>query len=70
MIRSHLWYPNDILARAAKELPRCVKAKEYRQAADWQEAIRKAEHDKKDWEYLLELYEQERKSLNESSSAT
>lgn len=64
VLRSHLWYPNDILARGAKELPKCVKAKEYRQAADWQELIRKAESDKKDWEYLLELYEQERQSQN------
>jgi len=64
VLRSHLWYPNDILARGAKELPKCVKAKEYRQAADWQELMRKAECEKKDWEYLLELYEQERQSPN------
>lgn len=66
-IRSHLWYPNDILARGAKELPKCVKAREYRQAADWQELMRKAESEKKDWEYILELYEQERKSQNDPS---
>lgn len=64
VLRSHLWYPNDILARGAKELPKCVKAKEYRQAADWQELMRKAESEKKDWEYLLQLYEQERQSQN------
>ena len=60
VLRSHLWYPNDMIARGTRELPKCVKAKEYRQAADWQELMRKAESDKKDWEYLLELYEQER----------
>lgn len=64
VLRSHLWYPNDIIARGTKELPKCVKAKEYRQAADWQELIRKAESEIKDWTYLLELYEHERKSLN------
>jgi len=60
VLRCHLWYPNDILARGAKELPKCVKAKEYRQAADWQELMRKAESELKDWTYILELYEQER----------
>ena len=64
VLRSHLWSPNDILARGKVELPKCVKSKEYRQAADWQELMRKAESDIKDWTYLLELYEQERKSPN------
>jgi len=64
VLRSHLWYPNNILDRGAKALPKCVKAKEYRQAADWQELMRKAASDKKDLEYLLELYEQERQSPN------
>jgi len=70
VLRSHLWYPNDILARGSKELPKCVKAKEYREAADWQELMRKAESDKKSWEYLLELYEQERQSPNTKLSHT
>lgn len=65
VLRSHLWYPTDIIARGTKELLKCVKAKEYRQAADWQELMRKAESEIKDWTYVLELYEQERKSLND-----
>lgn len=65
VIRSHLWGPNDILARGEKELPKCVKAKEYQEAANWQKLMQKAESEIKDWEYLLELYEQERKSPND-----
>ena len=64
VLRSHLWYPNDILARGQVEMPKCVKAKEYQEAADWQKLMRKAEREIKDWTYILELYEQERKSPN------
>lgn len=52
------------MARWKIELPKCVKAKEYRQAADWQQLMRKAESEIKDWTYILELYEQERQSSN------
>lgn len=64
VLRSHLWQPQDQLARAKESLPKHVKRKEYREAADCQDRIWKAESEIKDWEYLLELYEQERKSPN------
>ena len=67
VIRSQLWYPKDILARGAQELPKCVKAKEYREAADWQELMWKAEAEVKQWEDILVMYEAERQSPNEKS---
>ena len=69
VLRSHLWHPNDILARGAKELPKCVRAKEYKDAAEWQKLMRKAEQDKEQWEYLLKLYEEERQSPNDQAHA-
>jgi hypothetical protein len=66
VLRSHLWYPNDIIARGKVELQKCVKAKEYQEAADWEKLISKAEREVKDWTYILELYEQERKSPNKN----
>lgn len=63
VLRSHLWIPQDQLARAKESLPRHVKRKEYKEAAACQDRIWKAESEIKDWEYLLELYEQERQCL-------
>ena len=64
VLRSHLWKPNDILERGKTALPKCVKAKEYREAAEWQTRMMEAEREKEEWLYILDLYEQERKSLN------
>lgn len=64
VLRSNLWKPNDILVRGAIALPKCIKAKEYKEAAVWQDRLRKAEDEKKQWEYILELYEQERQAPN------
>ncbi len=64
VLRSHLWQPQYHLALARQNLPQHVKRKKYREAAECQALIVKAELEIKEWEHLLELYEQERKSPN------
>lgn len=61
-LRSQLWFPTDALQRAEEDLPKHVRRKEYRAAAECQTMIIKAEIEIKTWTHLLELYEAERKS--------
>lgn len=59
-LRSLRWQPADRLERMNRDLPGHVRRKEYRAAADCQDAIRKAEAQIKMWDDLLALYEEER----------
>lgn len=70
VLRAHLWQPKNVLQRATESLPKHAKLKEYKEAGEFQERIRNAEDEIEQWEYLLELYEQERQSPNDPSSAT
>lgn len=58
-LRSHLYTPTDLKKRAEADLPKHVRRKEYRQAAQCQDSIRKAEQAIAMWQYLIDLYLQE-----------
>lgn len=58
-LRSHLWQPTDLLARATASLPGHVRKKEYAEAAQCQTSIIKAKMEIEKWENLLALYEAE-----------
>lgn len=70
VIRSHLWQPADLIRRATARLPELVKNKEYRQAADLQEAASEAELVLSDWKYILDLYEAERPAMKQETPDT
>lgn len=55
-LRALLWKPQDTAVRLREALPGHVRRKEYRLAADCQEAIAKAEREIELWENLLKLY--------------
>lgn len=55
-LRALLWKPQDTATRLREALPGHVRRKEYRLAADCQEAIVKAEREIEIWENLLKLY--------------
>lgn len=58
-LRALLWQPQDQLASATAALPGHVKRKEYRDAANCQDRIHRAQREIAQWTQLLELYEAE-----------
>lgn len=63
VLRSHLWAPQDRLERMTANLPKHVKKKEFKEAAECQECIREAESEIEQWEYILRVYEDEHQSF-------
>lgn len=58
-LRSHLYTPTDLKKRAEADLPKHVRRKEYREAAQCQDSIRRADRDIAMWQHLIDLYLQE-----------
>jgi hypothetical protein len=58
-LRNYLYSPTERCGRLKPEFSRSVRRKEYRNAANCEDAIIKSEKEIQQWNELLELYEKE-----------
>ena len=69
LLEVHLWHPMDAIKRAEESLPKHVRRKEYKEAAECQTKIIRAKNEIVQWNELIDVALSERRLLERVSES-